>query len=199
MVAHKNSIMVMANPTKKSNQIIVLTKEERIALKSQQEVLLLLQQLAAREEVTVKLILDRLYDLGVLNIIQNKLRPPIIKGVVRGVAKVAKPVAGLAGVYWFQQNCPQLIADWLIDQVAFGNPEPKTTEILEASTNDLKSSESQNLQVKQLRSQVRLLTSILIIVITFFGSSFVWLFYSFKTKPSSLWQPTEISDTFTAK
>ena len=191
--------MVMTTTAQESNQIIVLTKEERIALKSQQEVLLLLQHLAEREKVTVRLILDRLYDLGVLNIIKNKLRSRTLKGVVRGLAKLSKPAAGAAGVYWFKKNCPQLIADWLVDQVAFGNTEPKTTEILEASTNDLKSSESQNLQVKQLRSQVRLLTSILIIVITFFGGSFVWLFYSFKTKPSSLWQPTEISDTFTAK
>ena len=191
--------MVMAKPNQESNQIIVLTKEERIALKSQQEVLLLLQQLAVREEITVKLILNRLYDLGVLNIIRNKLHAPILKGLVRGLAKVSKPAAGFAGVYWFQQNCPQLLTDWLVDQVAFGHPEAKTTEILEASSNDLPSSESHNLEVKQLRSKVRLLTSILIIAIAFFGSSFAWLFYSFKSQPSSLWQPAEISDVLAAK
>lgn len=181
----------MATPTQKSNQIIVLTKEERISLKSKQEVLLLLQHLAEREKVTVRLILDRLYELGVLNIVKNKLRSRTLKGIVRGLAKFSKPAAGAAGVYWFQKNCPQLIADWLVDQVAFGNPEEKTTEILEASTNDLKFLESYNLEVKQLRSQVRLLTSVLIIVIAVFGGSFAWLFYSLKAQPSSLEQPTE--------
>ena len=183
--------MVMTTTTQESDRLLVLTKEERIALQSQQEVLLLLQHLAEREKVTVRLILDRLYDLGVLNIIKNKLRSRTFKGVVRGLAKISKPAAGVAGVYWFKQNCPQLIADWLVEQVAFGNPEEKATEILEASTNDLKPSESYNLQVKQLRSQVRLLTSILILVIAVFGGSFAWLFYSLKVQPSSLTQPTE--------
>ena len=187
--------MVMATPTQKSNQIIVLTKEERIALKSQQEVLLLLQHLAAREKATVKLILDRLYDLGTLNLINNKLRSRTLKGAVKGLAKLSKPAFGVVGVYWFKQNCPQLIADWLVAQVAFGNTDEKATEILEASADNLKSSESNNLQVKQLRSQVRLLTSILIVVITVFGGSFAWLFYSLKVQPSSRWQPAEISVT----
>ena len=187
--------MVMATSTQNSNQIIVLTKEERISLKSQQEVLLLLQHLAEREENTVKLILDRLYDLGVLNIVKNKLRSRTLKEVVRGLAKLSKPAFGIVGVYWFKQNCPQLIADWLVEQVAFVNTDKKTTETLEASANNLKSSELNNQEVKQLRSQVRLLTSILIIVVTFFSGSFAWLFYSLKVQPSSIWQPAEISNT----
>ena len=191
--------MVMATSTQNSNQIIVLTKEERISLKSQQEVLLLLQHLAEREETTVKLILDRLYDLGVLNIVKNKLRSRTLKEVVRGLAKLSKPAFGIVGVYWFKQNCPQLIADWLVEQVAFGNTDKKTTETLEASANNLKSSELNNQEVKQLRSQVRLLTSILIIVITVFGGSFAWLFYSLKVQPSSMWQPAEISEILAEK
>ena len=187
--------MVMATSTQNSNQIIVLTKEERISLKSQQEVLLLLQHLAEREETTVKLILDRLYDLGVLNIVKNKLRSRTLKEVVRGLAKLSKPAFGIVGVYWFKQNCPQLIADWLVEQVAFGNTDKKTTETLEASANNLKSSELNNQEVKQLRSQVRLLTSILIIVVTVFSGSFAWLFYSLKVQPSSIWQPAKISNT----
>ena len=43
-------------------------------------------------------------------------------------------------MYWFKQNCPQLIADWLVDQVAFGNKEENAAEVLEVSANNLKAS-----------------------------------------------------------
>ena len=188
--------MVMTAPTSKSNQIIVLTEEERIALKSQQEVLLLLQHLAESQEVTVKLILARLYDLGALNIIKNKLHSHALKEVVTGFAKISKPAFGVIGFYWFKQNCPKLIADWLVEQVAFSKTEDSSVGIVETSANNLPSLESSNLQIKKLRSQVKLLTVVLITILTIFGSSFTWLFYSFKVQPSALEQPEKTYSTF---
>ncbi|MDJ0635370.1 MAG: hypothetical protein QNJ34_19420 [Xenococcaceae cyanobacterium MO_188.B29] len=189
----------MATSTSKSARIVVLTPEEHITLKSEQEVLLLLQHLAKSQEVTVKLILDRLYDLGALNIIKNKLRSRILKGTVKGLAQLSKPAFRVIGFYWFKQNCPQLIADWLVEQVTFSKTEENATEILEASANSLQTSESNNPKIKKLRSQVRLLTVILITVITIFGGSFAWLFYSLKVQPSSLQQPKETHSTLTEK
>ena len=172
--------MVMTASTSQSNQIIVLTEEERIKLTSRQEILLLLQHLAESQEVTVKLILTRLYPLGVLNLINNQLHSPALKGVVRGFAKLSQPAFEVIGFYWFKQNCPQLIADWLVEQVAFGPTEDSSAEIIETSAHNLPSLESRNLQIKKLRSQVKLLTVVLIIILTIFSSSFTWLFYSLK-------------------
>ena len=63
----------MATSKDKTNSIIVLTQEERLTLEQQHDILLLLEQLAKNETTTIKLILDRLYDLGTANIIEQNV------------------------------------------------------------------------------------------------------------------------------
>lgn len=190
---------MMKTPKQKSNQIIVLTQEERISLNSKREVLLLLKNLAEREETTVKLILDRLYDLGALNIINNKLRSGTFKAAVRRLAKLSKPAFRVIGFYWFKRNCPQLITDWLVDQVAFETVESNTKQVIAVPNNNLEVAALADLKVKKLRSQVRLLTNLLIVIITIGGGSFAWLFYSYKVQPAPINQSPELSNTYIEK
>lgn len=186
---------MMATPKQKSNQIIILDKEERISLKSKQEILLLLKELAEREETTVKLILDRLYDLGALNIINNKLRSRALKAVVRRLAKLSKPAFRVIGFYWFKRNCPQLITNWLVTQVAFETAEGTIKDIVEVSDNSLEVAALADLKVRQLRSRVRLLTNILVIVIALSAGSFAWLLYSLKeVQPASVERSVSLSN-----
>lgn len=185
----------MATPTQKSSQIIVLTKEDQITLKSKREVLLLLKSLAEREETTVKLILDRLYDLGALNIINNKLRSHSLKALVRRLAKLSKPAFRVIGFYWFKRNCPQLITDWLLTQVAFDKTEGTVKDVIEISNNSLEVAALADLKVRQLSYKVRLLTNILLLVIAISAGSFAWLFYSLKVKPTSIDRSLELSHT----
>ncbi len=179
----------------KSHKILVLTQEERLSVQRQHDVLLLLQHLAEREETTVKLILDRLYDFGAANLIDNKLGSRSLKKLTKVAAKVSKPAFGVIALYWFKQNCPQLIADWLIKQVAFENKQTTATEIVKVDSNELQLAEPNSLEIRQLRSQVRLLTNILITVIALCGGSFAWLFYSPQVQPSSWMQPAKIPNT----
>ncbi len=185
----------MSKSKPKSNNILVLTQEERLSLERQHDVLLLLQHLAEREETTVKLILDRLYDFGAANLIENKLGSRSLKKLTKVAAKVSKPAFGVIALYWFKQNCPQLIADWLIEQVAFENSHTTATEIVKVDSSELQLAEPNPSEITQLRSQVRLLTSILITVIALCGGSFALLFYSPKVQPSSWMQPTKIPTT----
>lgn len=185
---------MMATQKQKSNQIIILDKEERISLKSKQEILLLLKELAEREETTVKLILDRLYDLGALNIINNKLRSRALKAVVRRLAKLSKPAFRVIGFYWFKRNCPQLITNWLVTQVAFETAEGTIKDIVEVSDNSLEVAALADLKVRQLRSKVRLLTNVLVIVIAISAGSFAWLLYSLKVQPTSVERSASLSN-----
>ncbi len=179
----------------KSHKILVLTQEERLSVQRQHDVLLLLQHLAETEETTVKLILDRLYDFGAANLIDNKLGSRSLKKLTKVAAKVSKPAFGVIALYWFKQNCPQLIADWLIKQVAFENKQTTATEIVKVDSNELQLAEPNSLEIRKLRSQVRLLTNILITVIALCGGSFAWLFYSPQVQPSSWMQPAKIPNT----
>jgi hypothetical protein len=84
-----------------------------------QEVLILLTSLVGREEATIKLIIDCLYDIGSVNLINKKVRFRPVNAVARFIAKRSKPVAKVFAWKWFCKNCPQLIAQWLYRKVKF--------------------------------------------------------------------------------
>ena len=176
--------------SQKPSAIQARLEQERINLVKRHDVLLLLQHLAEREEITVKIILDSLYDLGSANIINNKFRSRPLKIVVGAISKLSKPAFRVVAYYWFKRNCPQLITDWLLDQVAF---EPAMTKLVEVQANSTPESLEKSEQIRQLRSQVRLLTGILIAVVMVFSSSFVWLFYSLKYNLIVIPEPTSNS------
>jgi hypothetical protein len=84
-----------------------------------QEILILLTGLMAREEATIKLIIDRLYDIGYFNLINKKVRLRPLNAIAKFVARRSKPVAKIFAWRWFIKNCPQLIAQWLYRKVKF--------------------------------------------------------------------------------
>lgn len=94
-------------------------EEELIEEKRMQDVLLLLQHLVEKEEVTVKLILDCLYDVGSVNLINKKIRTRPLNRFMKSIASMSKPVFKIVALRWFKKNCPQLIANWLQSKVDF--------------------------------------------------------------------------------
>ena len=181
------------DPTKVS----ALKKKEE---EKMHDVLLLLENLSCREEASIKLIIDCLYDIGYVNLINQKFRSRTLNGSLKLIARASKPAFKVIAWKWYKSNCPKLIANWLRKQVAF---EPKTTVKQAAEiqaglepepskplnqTSHLQTDsiyqpslvklESQNHEVKYLRSQVRMLASIVIALTTIFGGTVVWLGYS---------------------
>jgi Cdc6-like AAA superfamily ATPase len=105
-----------------SQSIVNLTEtSERSRLEAEriQEVLILLTSLTAREEATIKLIIDRLYDIGYVNLINKKVGFKPLNSIAKSIAKTSKPIAIFWGWRWFRKNCPQLIARWLYVKVKF--------------------------------------------------------------------------------
>ncbi|MEB3219793.1 MAG: hypothetical protein VKN72_26640 [Nostocales cyanobacterium 94392] len=152
------------------------------------DVLLLLENLTYREEASIKLIIDCLYDIGSVNLIDQRFRSRTLKGSLRLIARLSKPAFKIIAWRWYTRNCPKLIANWLRKQVAF---KPATTvkqaaEIeagLEPESKHLKTDsiiqlENQNREVKYLRSQVKTLTSLLVGLSVVFGGSVIWFGYS---------------------
>lgn len=174
-----------------SQEVEQLLEEERI-----DDVLLLLEILVVREESTVKPILDCLYDIGSANLINQKFSSPPVNKILKLIAKLSKPAFRIVAWRWFKNNCPQLIAEWLHEQVKF-NHEANTLEVVVDSqgfpleifqkkkflmgacqtqmSETLALPPSQSQEVKHLRSQVRLLIGILIAAIAAFGGSLFWI------------------------
>ena len=172
----------MANSDKQSNNLIVYTSKEKLYLDSKQDILLLLQHLAQSQETTVKLILGRLYDLGADNLIKQKIPSLPLKKVMKGATRLSKSAFIVIAFYWFKRNCPQLITDWLLDQVSFNQGEETTQEIVTVNPTSV---EAEQLKIKRLNSQVQVLTKVVIVLIGILGGGITWVFYNTNTPPSS--------------
>ena len=158
------------------------------------DVFLLLENLSSREEVTIKLIIDSLYDIASVNLINKKFNSGPLRKVLKPISRMSKPVFRFFAWRWFLKNFPQLITKWLYRQVSFAAPkkvqEPVTINKqdvqLEAATKSETelAKQEQSREIMYLRSRVKWLTGILIGVITIFSSGFVWLGYELEKSHS---------------
>jgi hypothetical protein len=143
------------------------------------DVLLLLQNLINSEEATVKLILDCLYDVGSVNLINQKLRLKPLNRVMKLIARMSKPVFKTLAFNWFKKNCPQLITNWLHTQVSFENTQKATEqvaiEVVQLEPYSIPQRESLSQEIKNLRYQVRWLAGISIIAIAVLVVRATWL------------------------
>ncbi|WP_242032396.1 hypothetical protein [Aphanizomenon flos-aquae] len=157
-------------------------KEEQLI----NELRLLLKTLIYQEEVTIKAIIDCLYDVGSTNFINHKLHFGTLNKTLKFMTKMSKPVFKILAWQWFNKNCPELITKWLESKVTFARVEETKIEVMVDNENLSLASmsqlpeENQVNQVKHLHFQVKLLTGILVVVLTIFSGSFIWLNYSLK-------------------
>jgi hypothetical protein len=146
-----------------------------------QDVLLLLENMVYREEATVKLILNCLYDAGSTNLINQKFQSRTLNRTLKWISKMSKPAFRMIAWQWFKKYCPKLITDWLRSQIQFKKVETPKVEIVvedqRTKLNSLDQAQNQMYEVKQLRSQVKLLTGVLVVVVTVLTGSFVWAGY----------------------
>jgi len=94
-------------------------EEERLKEEKMHDVLLLLSDLVEREEATVKKVLDSLYDVGSINIINKKVGFTPMNRTLKLIARLSKPAFRAVAWRWFKRNSPQLITDWLRTKVSF--------------------------------------------------------------------------------
>lgn len=157
------------------------------------DVRLLLDSMVDREESTVKLILGHLYDIGSVNLINQKLHSRSLNRLAKWLAVRSKPVFRMIAFRWFKRNCPRLITEWLHSQVKF---EPKAiaqvvemaeTAALPAATQELQVSAKQlevyRREVRLLHSRIKLLTTLLISVTCALGSGLAWLAWREQIQP----------------
>ncbi len=96
-----------------------LAAEEEFKKEKLHDTELLLQDMFIREEATVKLIFDSLYDIGAINIINKKIPFPPLNRFLKSVVGIPKPIAKMLLFRWFVANCPSLLTNWLHSKVRF--------------------------------------------------------------------------------
>jgi hypothetical protein len=171
----------MAKQSRSSTDFAKLLTEAEREEKLMQDLHVLLINLIYREEITVKSIINCLYDAGSINLINQKFQPGTLNRTLKGVSKLSKPVVRMIAWQWFKTNCPQLIADWLRSKIEFKKVETAKVEIVAKDKNinmvSLENNQDKIYEVQRLRSQIKLLTSLLVAVATVLGGSFIWAGY----------------------
>ena len=138
--------------------------EQRAEAERLREVTLLLENLFGREQATVKAIFSCLFDIGLVNLVNNKVNPRLLRPVVKPVGRLSKSAFIFIGYRWFVKNCPDLITNWLKGQVQFkparkpSKPEPTYT----APPVIVQTPDVYRTELRRLRSQVRVTTGALV-------------------------------------
>ncbi|MEH2090027.1 hypothetical protein [Nostoc sp.] len=175
-IVRQNTLNQTVNPSVSPPENLA---EKYMEAERMRDVLLLLQNLINSEEATVKLILDCLYDVGSVNLINQKLRLKPLNRVMKLIARMSKPVFRTLALNWFKKNCPQLITNWLHTQVSFENPqkipEQVAIEVVQLEPYSIPQTESLSQEIKNLRSQVRWLAGVSIIAIAVLVVKATWL------------------------
>ncbi len=134
----------------------------------------LLENLAEREKVTVTAILDDLYDVGSARIINQQITIKALHGPLKGIARFSKPIFRMFAWRWFKKTCPQLITNWLYDQVRSGElpplsqaaaDDPKLIDVTPVQDALPPIVEKQAEEILVLRSRVTLLTAVVTLLI----------------------------------
>ena len=71
------------------------------------------------EEITLKLIIDCLYEVGTVNIINQKYQNKPMNRFLKAIARMSKPVLRAVALRWVKKNLPTLLTDWLEEKVSF--------------------------------------------------------------------------------
>ncbi|MEM8602385.1 MAG: hypothetical protein AAGF24_00930 [Cyanobacteria bacterium P01_H01_bin.121] len=100
-----------------------LNPQQQLEAERMRKVLWLLDNLAQREDATVKGILDQLYDIGAAHWINDRIQHRCLNQLLHKTAKLSRPAFRMLATRWFQKNCPRLIANWLYTQACFQDPQ----------------------------------------------------------------------------
>lgn len=100
-------------------------EDERI-----RDVEMLLESLFLREEITVRLIVDCLYDVGSVNLVNQRVSSRPLNRLMKLIARHSKPIFRIFIVRWVKQNCPNMIANWLHSQVVFDKGDSIIAEVV---------------------------------------------------------------------
>lgn len=184
----------MVNRPPEQTELLQLSQKARFEQARMTDVSFLLETMFLKEKATVEQILDCLYDIGSINLIDQRVKRQSLNRIAKWIARYSKPIFRIIAFRWFKRNCPTLITDWLYTQVRF---EPqKVAQVVEAAEAQDKDTEVAKLveatkrteiqpiptaelelyrrKVQLLHSRVKILTMLLVSVTVTLGTGLIW-------------------------
>ncbi|YAI82453.1 MAG: hypothetical protein ACQJCO_02330 [cyanobacterium endosymbiont of Rhopalodia sterrenbergii] len=94
-----------------------LSEFEQLEAEQKKNILILIENLIEREEATFKMIIDCLYDVGSVKLINKKFSICPFNQVMKLIAKFSRPGFRFVAFYWVHKNTPKLVTNWLFKKV----------------------------------------------------------------------------------
>ncbi|AUC61746.1 hypothetical protein AA637_11585 [Cyanobacterium sp. HL-69] len=88
-------------------------QEKRFQEQRMKDLFLLIENLAMQEEATIKLIIECLYDVGMINLINKKVKHPSANKIIKRFISLPKPMARIVAWRWIRKNMPIKLTNWL--------------------------------------------------------------------------------------
>ena len=107
--------------TQKSSSLAAqpVSQEKRREQESFQDILLLLRNLMEREEKTILMIIDSLYEIGSTSLIDKKINSKGLNSLLKSIRMLPKPVFKIIAIRWVKRKSPLIITNWLYRKVKF--------------------------------------------------------------------------------
>ncbi|XTZ20346.1 MAG: hypothetical protein ACQZ3M_02245 [cyanobacterium endosymbiont of Rhopalodia fuxianensis] len=105
------------NPIEVIKHLSKLSESERIEAEQKKNILILIENLIEREEATFKMIIDCLYDVGSVKLINKKFSICPFNQIMKLIAKFSRPGFRFIAFHWAHKNTPKLITNWLLKKV----------------------------------------------------------------------------------
>lgn len=122
LTSQKEKVKVLTIQNEKPKVLTIpqsLSQEQRFQQERMRDVMLLLENLAVQEEATIKLIIDCLYDVAIINIINKKISQRSANKLIKWIARMSKPIARRFAWAWIKKNLPIKVTNWLAGKVSF--------------------------------------------------------------------------------
>lgn len=118
---------------KRSPSNMTVIRERQVEDDRMRDVELLLESLFLREEVTLRLVLDCLYDVGSMNLVNQRVKSRPLNRIMKAIARFSKPAFRPLMMRWSRKNCPHLIAEYLHSQVRFRPKDIVLPEVVDST------------------------------------------------------------------
>jgi hypothetical protein len=113
----------MLSRQKETVKIVALPEltpeEKRFQEERLRDVYLLLESITVNEEATIKLIIDCLYDIGSINLINKKIPNRTLNKLAKFLSRTPKPLFKIIAWQWVKKNLPNKVTNWLNNKVKF--------------------------------------------------------------------------------
>lgn len=159
-------------------------EQSRLERERVDDVELILDNLFRREQATLEMVVDYLYDISSVRFIDRKVARRFFRGPFKAIARLSKPAFRLYAVRRVQKVAPHLIANWLysqaIQQASGPVPDDNTPTLIDvvplpAELPPAKLPplvELQAAEINSLRSRVGWLSALVGVLLV--GSSVMW-------------------------